>query len=722
MTDVNLGSISYGVNVDDKDAVSGLARVASAVDKTESELNSLTPASNKAQAAMNNTGNAANKAAPKMSKFAQVSQNAGYQIQDFTVQVAGGQSAMLAFAQQAPQFLGAFGALGAGLGAVVAIIAAMSLSLGITTSDMEKFEKSIERAKAVLTLSADGVAEYSEELRRLNAISKELAQVKLASTLADLEANTKSGAKALRDLTRDATNTVTLFRDFNDVVKDISGRRAGADGFNEAADAIKRFNFAVGAFVARQTPENVNDLESALTQLVATGANTTKMGRELVSGAVDLIAKFKEGVITAEELKKSLAGIDFEAQKTRESIKSMVDSLQLQAETIDKTDRQAAIYVATLKGANDEELKAINLAYDKIEAHEQEVKSNKDRTAALKEYENQMMRELAAESKMLEAKRKRGEGVTGQVTGIAVTGLDPLAQLQIQREKQLALVAEYETLETANHQVAVEARAAIDAQYESQKAAAVEQSFMMQSEGNKMLIDGLNSLSGTVSQVFTGMVTQTMSAREAVAGLANAILNDAINSLVQMGIQQVKNMIMGKTMEAAATATSAAAGATVAAAWAPAAAAVSLASYGANAVPASAGMTSTYALAQGLSVAGGRRYGGAVGYGSNYEVAEGGQTELYIPKRGNPMLMGSQGGQVVSNSDLMAAMSGGSGQANIDIQIINQGTPQEVTGQQQGFDESTGKQFLKLWVSDFSNKGQTFRAVTTGTNAKGRTY
>jgi len=333
-----------------------------------------------------------------------------------------------------------------------------------------------------------------------------------------------------------------------------------------------------------------------------------------------------------------------------------------------------------------------------------------------------MLKELANEAKLLEAKRKRAEQVTGQTQGFADSGLDPLAKLTAERERQLAIVAEYEALETANHQLAVDAREAIDAQYEANRMAAAEQSFAMQSEGNKMLIDGLNSLSGTVSQVFTGMVSQTMTAKEAFRGLANAILNDAINSLVQMGLQYVKNAIIGQSAQSAAAAASVASGAAVASAWAPAAAAVSLASYGANAAPASTGIASTYALSQTLSTAGARNYGGSVGYGSNYQVAEGGRTELYIPQSGNPMLMGAKGGQVVSNSDLMAAMNGGGGQANIDIQIINQGTPQEVTGQSQGFDESTGRQFIKLWVADFNNKGQTFRAVTTGTDAKGRTF
>lgn len=48
-------------------------------------------------------------------------QQAGYQVQDFAVQVAGGQGAMRAFSQQAPQFLGAFGPAGAIAGAVISV-------------------------------------------------------------------------------------------------------------------------------------------------------------------------------------------------------------------------------------------------------------------------------------------------------------------------------------------------------------------------------------------------------------------------------------------------------------------------------------------------------------------------------------------------------------------------------------------------------------------------
>ena len=52
-------------------------------------------------------------------------QQAGFQIQDFVVQVTSGTSAMRAFAQQAPQMLGAFGPQGAVIGTVVALVAGL---------------------------------------------------------------------------------------------------------------------------------------------------------------------------------------------------------------------------------------------------------------------------------------------------------------------------------------------------------------------------------------------------------------------------------------------------------------------------------------------------------------------------------------------------------------------------------------------------------------------
>lgn len=87
-------------------------------------------------------------------------------------------------------------------------------------------------------------------------------------------------------------------------------------------------------------------------------------------------------------------------------------------------------------------------------------------------------------------------------------------------------------------------------------------------------------------------------AKEAIAGL--------ITSMVKLGIQFAINAALGKSIEAGAlaahTAMSTSAAAATAAAWAPAAAMTSLASFGANAAPANAGLTATASLSQSLAL------------------------------------------------------------------------------------------------------------------------
>ena len=60
-------------------------------------------------------------AGKNVSRVGQLAGQAGFQVQDFAVQVGAGTSALTAFSQQAPQLLGAFGPSGAIAGAIVAI-------------------------------------------------------------------------------------------------------------------------------------------------------------------------------------------------------------------------------------------------------------------------------------------------------------------------------------------------------------------------------------------------------------------------------------------------------------------------------------------------------------------------------------------------------------------------------------------------------------------------
>ncbi|EQB8284280.1 tape measure protein, partial [Enterobacter hormaechei] len=216
--------------------------------------------------------------------------------------------------------------------------------------------------------------------------------------------------------------------------------------------------------------------------------------------------------------------------------------------------------------------------------------------------------------------------------------VDPVQQLVNENNQRLALMQQYQQQEQAilqqsyqkgkiNYDQFVAAKAATDAQYlalktaqenqfNEQMTAAQWQLLSQQGLGYEMLTSAVDAFSGNASNALTGLITGTMSAQDAMRSLGNTMLNSVVNALVQVGVEALKNFIIGQTLGAAATAAGASQAAILASAWAPAAALASLASFGANSVPAMAGIASTVGLSKTLAVAGARKNGGPVSAGS----------------------------------------------------------------------------------------------------------
>ena len=90
--------------------------------------------------------------------------------------------------------------------------------------------------------------------------------------------------------------------------------------------------------------------------------------------------------------------------------------------------------------------------------------------------------------------------------------------------------------------------------------------------------------------------------KEAFGNVARQALSSLIASFVQLGIQYIITAAIGKATSSALIATNLAEAAAVGTAWATPASLVSLASFGANGVPASAAIASTTALANSLAI------------------------------------------------------------------------------------------------------------------------
>ncbi|WP_316503228.1 tail protein (tape measure) [Klebsiella oxytoca] len=280
----------------------------------------------------------------------------------------------------------------------------------------------------------------------------------------------------------------------------------------------------------------------------------------------------------------------------------------------------------------------------------------------------------------------------------ALAEVDPVQQLANQHAQELALIQQFEQQGVLAHQNALALKNAADTQYEQQRTAAQWEMLSQQSLGYNMLTSAVDAFSGNASNAITGLLTGTMSAQEAMRSLGNTILNSVINSIVQVGVEALKNYILGQTLGAASVASSVGMAATTASAWAPAAALASLATLGTNAAPASAGITSTVGLASGLALAGARYNGGPVSAGSMYQVGEKGKPEIYQASTGKQYMIPGDNGKVISNKD----MNGGGG-LNVQVVINNQASNAEP--QYMGATQSDGNYVLEFLISDAERNG-----------------
>jgi tape measure domain-containing protein len=238
---------------------------------------------------------------------------------------------------------------------------------------------------------------------------------------------------------------------------------------------------------------------------------------------------------------------------------------------------------------------------------------------------------------------------------------------------------------------------ALATQYEQKRLAAAEELYRAQSDGNAFIMDSVNALGQASTSTISGLLSGTMSATEAMQNFANIILNQAVGALVGMGIEYVKQQLLQQTMAASASAAQVAIAATtgtaMAAAYAPAAAMASLASFGANAAPAQAGIASTVAMSSGLALAGGRQYGGPVNPGSMYRVGEGNTPELVSSGGSSYMIAGSRG--------KVTPMDGASG--GVTFNITNNASDMVQT--QQSYDPET--RTVELAITAVANQMNT---------------
>ncbi|MDG9890148.1 phage tail length tape measure family protein [Pseudomonas juntendi] len=116
----------------------------------------------------------------------------------------------------------------------------------------------------------------------------------------------------------------------------------------------------------------------------------------------------------------------------------------------------------------------------------------------------------------------------------------------------------------------------------------------------------------TISTDITDAIMSGQLSMSTLGDIASNVVREIIAGFVKMGVQMALNAALNATLGTAAAGQSMILAGTTATAWAPAAAMASLATLGANSVPAAAALTSTTALATSLAVIPGFATGGYV--------------------------------------------------------------------------------------------------------------
>lgn len=370
----NVGDIEYVIKADTAELLRADKQVVSVTNNMESGFKKADSSADKLNTTVTKTASAVS------GGLKSGMQQAGYQIQDFIVQVQGGQSALVAFSQQGSQLAGAFGPGGAVVGAFIALgsvlAGTLSTALGSTKDEMEQLKTAAETLNKVVVINSQGVAALSNDYARLAATNATLAAQLRDNAIQQYEIAVRDAGKAITNIIDEQSS---WWRSLNGGVASVKAfggamdtMEISADNFN---DAIKQatslgpsFNsstltlvntvamlssqFDISDDAAYGLGKRLNDLAknpspqsvSLLVDYMKSLKPTTQDGAEAISNLekkiLDAAAAMQQAHDNGESLRKTLDGLKTEAQQANfDGI-----SKQLEAQRIALTKgKQAAI-------------------------------------------------------------------------------------------------------------------------------------------------------------------------------------------------------------------------------------------------------------------------------------------------------------------------------------------------------------------------------------------
>ncbi len=555
----------------------------------------------------------------------------------------------------------------------------------------------------------DDANNLADSVNELSAKFQTMSHTELAATIGKLSKNLPELSDAVADAQKEFNDAEYAVKNYNREIGRYGNTTRGREAAEALSGAQNRL--AIATFELEKAQNRLSQTQNAINIGQATLNGTMRQGLPLLQRegeeagiTAGMMGKLGDMINFAAKAKEKYNSSSLMVMRSEDGDK-LLSSLEKQNNLLSITDkkeravaeaRQAALDAGV--DAHSNQMRQIEEAaakrYDLQEADSAVTKSTKEGTKAVDEAAQSLSRQQAALDRLntgyadgslelakydavvalgnkasaeqiakaeqqaesiwkvqqatkaaAEEERKRTQagqnftGLQGQVS--------PVAAVDNTYAQQMAQLDEYVQLYPQKIAEAEAVRAGIEDQYHQKRMAAMWEEWQQQSEINSMLGAAVDSLQGGATNAITGLINGTQSLQESFANIGSTILNSVVSAIVDMGVQYVKSLIIGKAMSSAATAAQIAEAGALATAWAPAAMAASIATQGKASAIGLAAYSSSMAAGQALSIAGARRYGGTVSAGNAYRINEDGRSEIFQTAGGQQAFIPNQSGKII---------------------------------------------------------------------------
>jgi len=284
-----------------------------------------------------------------------------------------GVNPLIIMTQQLPQLAVGMGGAAAAIGAAIAVVGVLATSLIDTTSSMDKMEKAIEQVKAVMTVGADGVANYTEEMQNLARISEVLASAKLDAAIVAQEKALTEGLKAMEE----------SFRDFGSFYDDRATKIA--ENTKLPISALNDLDRAFRLQGAKVGQDDIQRFEDAIEALRAGLPDANKKGREMFATLTNLVAELSVGAERLEKMTGATDDVGAAVSTTTTQVAEMTNAFVTTALELTEGERAAFKFQLQLKGLTQEQIQGQLALYDYNQELEQQIEKTDRASKALED-------------------------------------------------------------------------------------------------------------------------------------------------------------------------------------------------------------------------------------------------------------------------------------------------------------------------------------------------